>query len=773
MLSKRGGGGDGGSKPKGVKKKLKFGGGDESAHGNLMAMLAKRGPQAGEPGSPKPSVAEPPAASTSSTDTCSKHSLEEHPLWSKYFKMLKVGLPKTAAAQKMMQDGLEQFAWILDKDPTDKAPLAPGEGPAAGPILKDHPDFGKFFRMLKVGVPRPAAALKMGAELGDSLGTLPGCKPSVSPEQVLECDPEKPLPAELAAAPGTGKKNTAAGKAKPKRPKRSDVQRRRFHFDTLEGDTTGKGPAALQALANTVWCDVFGAVTPELLEAVLGTESAPAFEDVADADARLVVKPSAIVALEAGDEGAPCTLLGAAIRSASSAPPRPAHPLAAALATASGGKAPEGAVWLPEDDFATLFLKKITAKQPSERKKKASAGSGATPKVITLLDSKKAMNVGIALSKLKLPPHHIAHVLQSLQLPPTALPSDSDGGVCADAEFRPLTLSELQSLAKVLPTKDELATVAAFTGDRSRLAPPEQFCLALAPIPALQARLDALTFAGRFYAAVSDISGRLRTIAAALDAVVSSSRLKQLLAAVLALGNKMNGVWGTPSEVQGAARATHAFSLTSLIKLDAAKAFDSKETALTFLLQRLKTAAPEVLAFTEDLVAVEPAVRVPLDGVLGDMAQLRAGLSATEGLLREMRERVAAGEAGVFGGAGDVGDSDSADESDELSSMFRSPLYRFVGGAQRMMGSLAQQAATVENGSAEMAAYLADGSPTAPEATFSTLHAFVAQVKLRLARMEAAEAAETSDAAKPPPPSKPKPSSRKQRRHTMAPRIPH
>ena len=73
----------------------------------------------------------------------------------KCFKMLKMGLSVGAVAQKMAAEGRCGGA----RHGPDKPPAAPAA--AVGPPLKDDPKYAKYFKMLKMGLPKEAVAQKM------------------------------------------------------------------------------------------------------------------------------------------------------------------------------------------------------------------------------------------------------------------------------------------------------------------------------------------------------------------------------------------------------------------------------------------------------------------------------------------------------------------------------------------------------------------------------------------------------------------------------------
>ena len=90
-----------------------------------------------------------------------KVPIRDHPMYMKYFKMLKVGLPKDAVKAKMQQEGADSS--MLDKDPEELIPLHPPKAEDDSPKVKlsEHPTYSKYFKMLKVGLPKDAVRAKM------------------------------------------------------------------------------------------------------------------------------------------------------------------------------------------------------------------------------------------------------------------------------------------------------------------------------------------------------------------------------------------------------------------------------------------------------------------------------------------------------------------------------------------------------------------------------------------------------------------------------------
>ncbi|KAL0584898.1 hypothetical protein ABG067_005342 [Albugo candida] len=89
--------------------------------------------------------------------------LQDHPIYSKYFKMLKVGMPEGAVRLKMESDQVDHNALVMGPNAyfyqlesskaksTDENEI----------LLNDHPIFSKYFKMLRLGLPKGAVRQKM------------------------------------------------------------------------------------------------------------------------------------------------------------------------------------------------------------------------------------------------------------------------------------------------------------------------------------------------------------------------------------------------------------------------------------------------------------------------------------------------------------------------------------------------------------------------------------------------------------------------------------
>lgn len=76
----------------------------------------------------------------------------EHPVYGKYFKMLKMGIPREAIRVKMRTEINED---LMDNEPSDVLRIKK---------ISQEEYYGKYFKMLKMGIPRIAVEQKMSME---------------------------------------------------------------------------------------------------------------------------------------------------------------------------------------------------------------------------------------------------------------------------------------------------------------------------------------------------------------------------------------------------------------------------------------------------------------------------------------------------------------------------------------------------------------------------------------------------------------------------------
>merc|ERR1712157_45248 len=94
--------------------------------------------------------------------------LKEDPNYSKYFKMLKMGLPVGAVKNAMVRDGVDPSIMDLDPEKSVASQLNKEEELVdKGIPLKDDPTYAKYFKMLKMGLPPGAVQNAMQRDGAD------------------------------------------------------------------------------------------------------------------------------------------------------------------------------------------------------------------------------------------------------------------------------------------------------------------------------------------------------------------------------------------------------------------------------------------------------------------------------------------------------------------------------------------------------------------------------------------------------------------------------
>ena len=128
-------------------------------------------------------------------------------------------------------------------------------------------------------------------------------------------------------------------------------------------------------------------------------------------------------------------------------------------------------------------------------------------------------------------------------------------------------------------------------------------------------RLDCMIFKQQFKEKLHEVKATVAAIDKACDQVKGSIRMKKVLRCILKVGNQMN---------DGADNL--GFSLDSLLKLQAAKAFDKKTSVLQYVIMVIFRNDESCLYFPDDLDGVPEAARLMLDQVEGDRVALTKGL---------------------------------------------------------------------------------------------------------------------------------------------------
>ncbi|XP_016371327.1 FH2 domain-containing protein 1-like [Sinocyclocheilus rhinocerous] len=216
---------------------------------------------------------------------------------------------------------------------------------------------------------------------------------------------------------------------------------------------------------------------------------------------------------------------------------------------------------------------------------------------VTLLDSKRSMNVGIFLRQLKIAAREIVEDVRR------------GDGERYGAE-------KLTELCKLLPDNEEEARLKKFSGDRSLLAEPDLFILSLVELPSFRMRLDVMILQQEFDPAVTSLCVAARCLREAARELLSCPELHYILRLVLKAGNYMNA--------GGYAGNAAGFRISSLLKLADTKANKPGMNLLHFVAMEAVKKDKDLLMFPSRLSHVGPASRLSEESVVEDLSRLQS-----------------------------------------------------------------------------------------------------------------------------------------------------
>lgn len=233
----------------------------------------------------------------------------------------------------------------------------------------------------------------------------------------------------------------------------------------------------------------------------------------------------------------------------------------------------------------------VVKKKDSDRKVQH-ATTRDRKKRISLIDMKRANNIGIMLARFRMPYAQIrAAVLQ------------------VDATI--LSMEKLQAMIQFAPLEDEIHAIKNYTGDVQLLGEVEQYFFHILSIPRYGPRVQCILSAWQFNSNVQEQRRLLSSVVQACAQLKASMKFRHILRLILDIGNELNR-----DSSRGQARG---FELDILVKLGQVKARQdssaSKFTLLHYVAQMIRRANAGLFkTFEEDLSSVSEAslVSIPL-----------------------------------------------------------------------------------------------------------------------------------------------------------------
>ncbi|XP_022802689.1 uncharacterized protein LOC111340162 isoform X4 [Stylophora pistillata] len=237
-----------------------------------------------------------------------------------------------------------------------------------------------------------------------------------------------------------------------------------------------------------------------------------------------------------------------------------------------------------------------------EEKEKLMPTAPTKPTAKTLLDPKRAQNLGIFLSGFKLSTKEIDEKLSVFREEDGALPMD-----------------HVIALKRFLPSAEEFEMYKNYKEDPSALLPEDQFMMKLCGINDLEKRLDLLLVILEFPQQFEDLVPNVNNLLHACNELYNSKNFRLTLEYVLSVGNILN----TGSTRGGA----YGFRLHSLPKLADVRGNNKKNNLLKFLILQLQQSNPEALNFTDELKTVQKAATCSSKALFAEVEVIKKDLN--------------------------------------------------------------------------------------------------------------------------------------------------
>ncbi|XP_059199055.1 FH2 domain-containing protein 1 [Centropristis striata] len=222
---------------------------------------------------------------------------------------------------------------------------------------------------------------------------------------------------------------------------------------------------------------------------------------------------------------------------------------------------------------------------------------------ISILDSKRGMNVGIFLKQFKKSNRSIVEDIRRGE------------GKIYGAEL-------LRDLLKLLPDVEEVKKLQAFKGDPDKLTLVDSFMYLLIQVPRFEVRIEAIVLREEFFPSCAVMSREIDVVRVATKELMSCEELHAILHLVLQAGNIMNA--------GGYAGNAVGFKLSSLLSLADTKANKPGMNLLHFVAMEAKKKDENLLKFPERLQDVQSASRISVENIEVEFSSLYVRIRTLE-----------------------------------------------------------------------------------------------------------------------------------------------
>ncbi len=597
--------------------------------------------------------------------------LNQHPVYGKYFKMMKVGLPKEMVINKMKQDNLHHFE-VLDLNPDE--PLVGNSG-----ISGNKP----FPLQLKAGVPPPR----------------PPPRPPMAGPPLGAPRPPPPIP------PGGIPRGVAVPpRPPPPRPPSRPLASTGASAALAVDDGSPKVPAGEHPVFSKYFKMMKVGLPKNFIERKM-------IEDKVDPK-YINLEATELVSINAGPmteessatpagPGPMAGLGGLLARLPFPAKKEPAQPKIRKkklfLKSVDQKQLTEDSLWSQKDDeeddnfaldteeFNRLFVEDTSVAAKSilpDKEDKIKKIKG-----ITLINMKRAQNAAIALARIKLSYQEIKQKIKEL---------DSTA----------FTVEQLESLKEFLPNNEEITQIKSYRGDLNLLGLAEKYMLTMMDmVNEGKVLINCIVYKLQFLSRWQDCKHKLSMIESACDHIKLSVRMKKVLKTILKIVNQLSD----GEEHKG-------ITVESLLKLSTAKAFDKKTSVLQYVIMLISRHNNDPLLFPDDLKYLFDVARLSLENLVSEKIALENELKThTEALRRIILARQAQSQP----------TSEMNEGGTNLDQNLQDTVEQFETKLKPLCEELSNRITTLNNKYSNILSYFGEDPKMSCQDFFTTLSKFV------------------------------------------------
>ncbi|XP_069001678.1 FH2 domain containing 3 [Embiotoca jacksoni] len=210
---------------------------------------------------------------------------------------------------------------------------------------------------------------------------------------------------------------------------------------------------------------------------------------------------------------------------------------------------------------------------------------------VTILDSKRSMNIGIFLRHFKRP---VTEMVQDIR----------------QGNRLRFGTGKLKDLCKLLPESSEVKQLLSFSGNLSVLPEADQFMVQLVKVPGYEEQLKAMVLREELFPLMEEVKNSVAVMTKAANELLDSDELHSVIRLVLKAGNYMNAGGYSANAI--------GFRMTSLLKLADTKANKPGMNLMHYVAKQAEDIDAELLTFPSQLDHIGKASRICKDEVITD-----------------------------------------------------------------------------------------------------------------------------------------------------------